>query len=277
MAYFFTLLFFISVIFLIIGLFVPNTALFWWKGTRTRKTSSVAYSVIMLVSVIATILTIPDEAKAEEEAKVAAQSKTSSTETEASSTETNASPTETNAAASNTPLDVEVSRGYDLAQNSDTSYSFNYDETVSLENKTGYIVCHSLGNHQDNGRLRKKWANVNGWYQERPDFEYRYERDYKNNHPGNIAVKIWRTDLQFNKKKGGWHGKLIVAPVGTEDTFLLDPFDFTLKDITQCSLLTKAKCRFLTLTKFETLSPEDYPRNMNGIRKIEIPEGALVL
>lgn len=58
----FAFLFFAALIFIIIGIFKPNLALFWLKNNKTRTNSFVIYGVVMVVSLLGVGIYAPDQA-----------------------------------------------------------------------------------------------------------------------------------------------------------------------------------------------------------------------
>lgn len=60
MALVFTLLFLLSATFLIIGFFLPEGSLFWYRGKKTRARSAIIYGVFATLTLIVSVATMPE-------------------------------------------------------------------------------------------------------------------------------------------------------------------------------------------------------------------------
>jgi hypothetical protein len=235
----FFLLLLASIALLIIAQKNPKKAMFWKNEEATRKQATLFYAWAILISTSGWVAMLPGKSKETEE------------KVEASETE----------------------RRFELARSCDTNYSFISNTELYLLNQKGFFVGYS----ETSITNEKEWFNkpwmVSTYKQVGPKS---FEEDKTKKLALYTQVEV-QTILPDDNSHYA-HNYLVVIPVGSTERYIIDDHDFTLKDVTSCSFLQKAKNKFYTLAEYiPTPDEKDRPVDETNGNWIDVPEGAYIL
>ena len=167
-----------------------------------------------------------------------------------------------------------------LGRSCDTSYAF-IDDSSQFDHDTGYVVDAPydepyLDDH-DHRRLTKGKWQIATCKQTGPES---YVKDEKKKLPLYLPVRIVHSFIGETKKSlHGWRGHLLVAPIGSEERFVINVDNFTLKDVRQCDLVQKARNNFCAKATYVP-SPDEGKRPLStgyDEKWIDVPPGATMI
>ncbi|MDO6431931.1 hypothetical protein Q4E93_15095 [Flavitalea sp. BT771] len=167
-----------------------------------------------------------------------------------------------------------------LGRSCDTTYAF-IDDSLEFDHDTGYVVDAPydepyLDDHEHRRLTKGKWE-IATYKQTGPES---YVKDEKKKLPLYLPVRIVHSYIGEAKKSlHGWRGHLLVAPVGSEERFVINVDNFTLKEVRQCDLEQKARNHFCAKATYVP-SPDEGKRPLStgyDEQSIEVPTGATLI
>jgi len=165
-----------------------------------------------------------------------------------------------------------------LGRSCDTTYAF-IDDSSQFDHDTGYVVDAPYDEPylDEHRRLTKgKWEIAT--YKQTGRESYR--KDEKKKLPLYLPVRIVHSNMVETKRSlHGWRGHLVVAPVGSEEQYVINVDNFTLKDVRQCELVQKARNNFCAKATYMPSTDEGKrPLSTGSDEKgIEVPSGATMI
>lgn len=287
MSYIFTLTFLAGLVLLVIGLIRPGTALFWKKGVAGRKQSTIIYSLIVFVSFVGLIVTDPmfptskaewQQARKEMEIKDAEAAKTAAERTKREA-EKEEQEKHKQAITAAVPVQVSATEALrELSRSCDTSYEYYPKPPEEFGRDTGWITAgENKPWYADDGLNMGQWEIPT--YRVSGDHEY----DIDDSRKLVIYQKVYIHSgyREVSKKAIRVRGYYMVSPIGSSEIYKVDINCLTRKDLSQCTVVQKAKNGFNVRARY--IPPRDPSKRALEISRngkyypINIPTRATLL